>query len=494
MIRERYDAIQKKQDLRKNLIALKQELKEKGAVKAFLYYVGTDGGIITELLKEEDAKVRKNAAAILGELGQDIFLEPLFQAYKEEKQLFVRSTYLKAIRSCCDYRIYLPDLKQRLEEIRNMELEENSKKHLKEEEKILEEMILDIERPKFHTFTGWHILSDVVLLTNRNYKQVTSEQVANGKVQELNAGICVRTDELEQLISIRTYSELLFMPAGKKEFLNEPVKLAGQLLQSGIIDFLKERHSQGGSFYFRIEMKSKMPLSQKSVFVKKLSSALEEGSNGQLINSASHYEVEFRIIQNKNENYYFMVKLYTIPENRFSYRIHSLPVSIRPVNAALTVNLAKNYLKQKANVLDPFCGAGTMLIERNMLVPAKNMYGIDIYGDAVKKGRENAKEADTQIYFINRDFFDFRHEYLFDEVISNLPSFRGKEEDAGRFYRKFFKKVSGLLQKNAVLVLYLDDKRAMLGELKKADNFRQEEMFEISAKEGTYVFVIRYLG
>lgn len=53
-----------------------------------------------------------------------------------------------------------------------------------------------------------------------------------------------------------------------------------------------------------------------------------------------------------------------------------------------------------------------MLMERDLLVPAGDMYGLDIFGEAVIKARENAKAAGRQINYINRDFFDFTHKYL----------------------------------------------------------------------------------
>lgn len=45
-----------------------------------------------------------------------------------------------------------------------------------------------------------------------------------------------------------------------------------------------------------------------------------------------------------------------------------------------------------------------MLMERDLLVPAGDMYGLDIFGEAVIKARENAKAAGRQINYINRDF------------------------------------------------------------------------------------------
>ncbi len=34
---------------------------------------------------------------------------------------------------------------------------------------------------------------------------------------------------------------------------------------------------------------------------------------------------------------------------------------------------------------------------------------------------KNASAAGELIHFIHRDFFDFRHEYKFDEIITNMP-------------------------------------------------------------------------
>ena len=72
-------------------------------------------------------------------------------------------------------------------------------------------------------------------------------------------------------------------------------------------------------------------------------------------------------------------------------------------------------------------------------MPAGHMYGTDIYGEAVLQGRENAALAGAQIYFVNRDFFDFTSDYLFDEIIGEFPRFSpGERAKAEDFYRKFF--------------------------------------------------------
>lgn len=78
--------------------------------------------------------------------------------------------------------------------------------------------------------------------------------------------------------------------------------------------------------------------------------------------------------------------------------------SIHPSLAAMLVSLAKPYLKENAQILDPFCGVGTMLIERDIAQPAREKYGIDIFGPAIEGARENASLAGEKINFIHRDY------------------------------------------------------------------------------------------
>jgi tRNA G10 N-methylase Trm11 len=51
-----------------------------------------------------------------------------------------------------------------------------------------------------------------------------------------------------------------------------------------------------------------------------------------------------------------MIKLYTVEDHRFDYRKEVTPTSIKPVNAALLVSLASEFMVDDAKVLDPFCG------------------------------------------------------------------------------------------------------------------------------------------
>ncbi len=66
MIKELFENISAGQDIRKSLIALKQELKQEEARIELLALLQGDFSLITELLNDPDPKVRKNAAMTLG--------------------------------------------------------------------------------------------------------------------------------------------------------------------------------------------------------------------------------------------------------------------------------------------------------------------------------------------------------------------------------------------------------------------------------------------
>jgi tRNA G10 N-methylase Trm11 len=499
MIREYLKQIEDGVEVRKNLIALKAACKDSAGRTALLYALNNQLDLFYDLLKSEEPKVRKNVALILGQLGVQEALTKLYDAYEKEGTMFVKSSYLTAMREL-DYRQYLEAFKKRLQELQSQEIEESNRKHIKEECKLLQDMILALEGYQKHTFTGWKVPSRIILMTNRNFKEVTAEQIKSHRPKVFNAGVQARTSDLREILEVRTFKELLFVLEDKSslekrgETIDEiACMLAKQMLDSSLLTFLKERHEGEGPFYFRIECKNKMDLKQKSTFTKKLGEYLQEKSGNQLINSTSRYEVELRLVQNKTGNFNFLIKLFTLKDERFAYRKEALSSSIQPVNAALVMQLTKDYLTENAQVLDPFCGVGTMLIERNRFLPTGDMYGIDLFGKGIEAARRNTELAGLRINYINRDFFDFKHAYLFDEVISNMPRAIGQKTktDITLLYKKFWTKIKEHIGKGSILVLYCYDREILKATI-PTQFFTIKEEFEISKKEDAYCYVISY--
>ena len=115
MIREYYEAICNGVDVRANLIALRNALKDEKEIRAFAYLLGGDFSVLGSLLVHEDPKVRKNAAILLGKMESEDMLPLLFETYQKEETRFIRADYLKAMEHM-DYAPYLGKLQERLQE------------------------------------------------------------------------------------------------------------------------------------------------------------------------------------------------------------------------------------------------------------------------------------------------------------------------------------------------------------------------------------------
>ncbi|MCD7964200.1 MAG: methyltransferase [Clostridiaceae bacterium] len=494
MIKETWNEIVQNQDVRQNLSKLRQEMKEGRGREAACSCISGEEEKLILLLESEDAKIRKNAALLMGDLGNQEYLEPVLKAYRSEEQLFVKSSYLNAVKNF-DYGEHLAFFKNRLDELAQIKLTPETEKHITEEIRELSSMIISREGVLLHPFCGWEETFDIVLLTNRNFQEITREELRklepHAKTKVFGAGVMARVENLNWLEEIRTYQELLFAVKGLPSCPMDAEKAAEMIVKSDLFKFLARSHEGNPPYYFRVELKCKMDHSKKSAFTRRLSSKIEKLSGRKLINTTSNYEFEIRLIENKEGNCNVLIKLFTLKDERFSYRKEVIPTSIKAVNAALTVKLAQPYMKEGAQVLDPFCGVGTMLIERHKAVKAGTMYGLDILEEAIEKARENTAEAGQIIHYINRDFFDFKHEYLFDEIITNMPFKIGRktEEEIENLYEAFFSSAKKVLKDDGIMILYSHN----TGHVKKmapANGFTVSETFEISLKEGTYVFVL----
>ena len=444
-------------NIRSNLSELRKLVKDSEKKTVVLAQVEKEESAFLGFLKNEDAKTRKNAALLFGDLAYSNAVESLYEAYVSETTLFVKASYLQALAEL-EAGDKLPALKQTLEELLQEEPETENKKHVEEEIRQLRKIIIKAEGIKRHTpeIKGKNV--KVILFTNRTQRETVRRTIDCGTAEVHPLGVLVETDNLEKLMQLRTYREMVF-PLQVEGYLSDnPVEAAKALWEADILSLLNGLHKESGEYYFRIECKSAMDLEKRSAFTKKLATELETLSKGELINSTSDYEVEIRLIANKEGKFFPCLRLFTIKNHRFDYRKNAIATSIHPSTAALIMELAKDYLKEEAQIMDPFCGVGTMLIERNKKVPAREMYGTDIFGEAIAFARENTEIAGMKANYIHRDFMDFKHEYLFDEIVTNMPV-RGQKtkQEMDAFYGCFFEKVKKHLAKDAVVIMYTNE-------------------------------------
>lgn len=465
-----YKNLLEKENIRENLSQLRKFIKDeenKNRLRELIVNVED----ITQFLENEDPKSRKNAALLLGDLELQEAKDAIYKAYVQEDILFVRSHYLAALNQL-DVQDLVPEFIDILDEKLHEEVEPDNEKHINSEIAALRKIIIRYQGITRHRFVVKEDKTKVVLTCNRGVRQIVKQTLGNVRTGLHPLGVLTETADLQGLLQNRNYREVLFPLSLKSLLPNEPREAARMLYEAGIYDFIRKYHEGPEDFYFRVELRNHMNLDERSQFNRKFGTELEKLTKNRLVNSASDYEVEIRLIGTTEGKLYPSCKFYTLKDTRFNYRKKALSSSIHPSTAALIMKITERYLKEGAQILDPFCGVGTMLIERNKSVYAREMYGIDTYGQAVEYARENAYCAQERINFINRNYFDFRHDYLFDEIITDMPvrSPRVTRRDLDFIYGKFFEKSREVLTRNGIIVMYTNE----IGLVKKNLRFHHE--------------------
>lgn len=486
-MREVIEELLKQENTRQNLSRLRSLIKEHECKVQAYELLKEHDDLLISFLASEDAKTRKNAALLIGDLQISHLADDLFKAYESENTRFVKSSYLTALLQL-DIPQLVPKLVDKKKLLEQTEITEENRKHVDEELREINKILIKYNGIKRHTPILEGVRAELLLTTNKLHREIVRRQLPIKETKLHPLGVIVKTDNIRLIMKVRTYRQMYFMINTEGLLSGNEREMASQLWKSDMYDILRRMHREPGPFYYRIES------SADGEFQSRLSAALDRLSGGKLINSANNYEIVIKLIQTRDGSYFPCLRLCSVKDDRFTYRKNVLSTSIHPSTAALLVELAKPYLKENAQIMDPFCGVGTMLIERKLAVPAREIYATDIYGDAIEMGRENARIAKTGINFIHRDFFDFKHDYKFDELITDMPV-RGKQtrSEMELFYERFFDKAKQILAKGGIIVMYSNE----IGFVKKQIRLRPEyKLLQetcILDKKGFYLFVIRYM-
>ena len=500
MVRDFYNNIVNGLDVKGNLLSLKETLKTpiKGSRErdALLLILNGDYSVLAELLKNEDPKIRKNTAIVLGILGSKDTLDMLYEAYTADTVMYNKASYVEAIRKI-GYEKYKDELKSRFDELKKLPVDDENRKHVIDE---MKQLVKIFGNGKL-VFDGFSLENECIFTTNKAFKNVTGDQLKKLPHKDFPSGIIFKTKALADVIHIRTYDELLFVPDGIRLVSSDPKKAAKELFDAGVKEFIFKRvrikgeeteQKTGYRVNFRTELRSKDK--QKAAdFAKKFSEELEVLTNWELSNSVSDYDVELRFVENSTGKLIVLVKFCILKDERFTYRRETIAATIKPYIAATLMQLAKPYLKGSATVLDPFCGVGTMIAERELAVNAKRYYGIDIFGEAVKKAEVNLKSAGVlkKTDLVTRDFFEFKSSHLFDEIITDMPFATEQKSlfDIEKIYESFFDKADELLDKKAVIVMYSRNPE-FVEEYYHLSNCVIKEDFVIFTKDNCHLFIL----
>ena len=260
-------------NIRTNLSALRQMIKESDKKSKVLFQVEQQEMMFLSFLKNEDAKTRKNAALLLGDLEYQNALEGLYEAYVSEHTLFVKASYLQAMAEL-QVGDKLPALKETLTQLLETEPEAENKKHVDEEIRALRKIVVREEGICHHTPDVKGKKVTVLLFTNRTQRETIRRTIDCGVATVHPLGVQVETEDLEKLMQLRTYRDLAF-PLNIEGYLSDnPVEAAKVIWESNIMELLNGLHQEAGEYYFRIECKSSMDLEKRSAFTRNLASEL----------------------------------------------------------------------------------------------------------------------------------------------------------------------------------------------------------------------------
>ena len=138
----------------------------------------------------------------------------------------------------------------------------------------------------------------------------------------------VHAKDVRPFASIRTYRELLFPVRTAQPVPEDALGAAEAVWDSNLRELLTQAHRETTPFYFRLEIKSHMPLDKKSTFARRFSAELERLSGRMLVNAPSDYEIELRLLEKRDGGYACFLKLLTIAHGRFAYRKNAVAASI----------------------------------------------------------------------------------------------------------------------------------------------------------------------
>jgi len=140
--------------------------------------------------------------------------------------------------------------------------------------------------------------------------------------------------------------------------------------------------------------------------------------------------------------------------------LHRTPASTNPVVAAVLIRLAK--IEPGQTVLDPFCGAGTLLVHAAELARPGRMLGFDVQNRWLRMAADNLRGRGAVALLARADAADLPVATgAADRVVANLPFGKrvGSHRVNAELYPAALAEIARVLPSRGRAVLLTDDKR-----------------------------------
>lgn len=419
--------------------------------KQYLIRLSEDEEFLAALdarLSGDNAKLRRNAARLAGALKREDMAEDLIAALDNETQRFARPSMLLALGSIGGEKseAYLKNYTPA------PPADETEEKHFEEEKEALTTALRSFAPRQEHAFTGLKDEATVELRAPDLLTHQLADELSELGLEafdERHDSLKVKTADYPSLFTARCFTEALFPVCSCSLNAAEIAKKTKPFME----ELMASSHSGNPPYRFRVELAADMrdPAARKEL-ARRIASSCE---SDKLANSPSDYELELRIEGNEKSARLF-VKLFTFRDERFSYRLGSIPASMNPAVAAAVLRFAQEHFRVGARVIDPCCGSGTLLIERAKLSPCQSLTGVDIAHKAIDIARKNTEAAGVNAKYTVNDILRFECHRPYDELVCNLPFGNrvGTHSSCEKLYRGLVEKLPELVKKGGVAVLY----------------------------------------
>ena len=415
---------------------------------------------LADALSAEEPKLRKNAARLMGALGNPCDAAPLGRALGQETTRFVVPSILLALGSI--------GREEALATVRAYEVPQSTapeeEKHCAEIAEAYQKAMSLLEPREVPMIHSLNAPRTVLLVHPQGFTDVLLQELAGAGIpaKAVSAGVMVKVQDLDKLYKIRTFFEAL-LPCSVTRLDAAEIAAAAR---TGWGCFSLADAAGCPALPYRVEMKDagddRLPLIH----------AVTAAVGG--TNDPSHYSFEIRVRCLTDGRAAVYVKPCTVRDVRFNYRLGKLPASIHPVTAAAIARAAVEMLGQGEKTLrayDPCCGSGTMLVEEAKAHAGRSvLMGTDISQEAVRIAEGNLSAACCHGTVLRKDCVRFEARNPFDLVISNLPFGNrvGTHESITPVYHGLVRKLPALVRPGGLAVLYTMEGKLLEKEIASA--------------------------
>lgn len=413
-------------------------------------YLAAHPKALEGLFGSDDPKVRKLAYQLAGRLPQPYLEEMLIAALGQESTYFSIPSILLALGN------YAPSPKAREAIAQYTPPQGMPAKHSQLATEAIKKALSKWEQEKPLFLHSLHPEQKLLLScpnTKITMEELHGRQLRGTKAPVAGFVLCQGFASYEDVFALRTfYQAHLLLHTFDADRIPLIDYFASAPFESTLRSLVKS-----DQISYRLELKNlDQPVNRRQQAAQ-LCPVID--SHKGLMNSPSHYQITLTALICQKKAYVLLLP--SLPDPRFAYKKHNISASIKPAAAASVVHACRPYFRPHANVLDPFCGSGTMLFERSQY-PYERLDGSDISSHAIEQARKNQLLAPLHGSFYLKDALKMP-QMRYDEVLTNLPfGLRVlSHEQITQLYDKFLTHLPDILAPEGMAFLYTHEKRLM---------------------------------